>query len=262
MSTSIATSGTEVLRTGREDSTPSTDTLTLAALRAMADRAAGWADAAGGRVQREPGLVLADAGSAVPFLNVAMAAEPLDVAAARTIGAFFPADRAFVLVSPHPTPDLRPAGLELVGHPPFMVRPSGGAAPDAPAGVTVTEVRDEAELALWDRVLAAGFPMPSSPAPPSLLGGTTRFWLARRDGEPVATALSHTAHGVVTVEAVATLPEHRGCGIGAAVTWAATLAEPTLPAVLNASDDGIGGYLRMGYLAVSRWTMWTRGAVE
>ena len=119
-------------------------------------------------------------------------------------------------------------------------------------------MRDPATLSVWDRVLADGFPMPPSPAPPALLGGPTRFWLAHHDGAPVATALSHVAHGVVVVEAVATLPGHRGLGIGAAVTWAATLAEPDLLAVLIASDDGVGIYRRMGYQAVTRWTMWFR----
>ena len=105
-------------------------------------------------------------------------------------------------------------------------------------------------------MLAAGFPVPPSPAPPALLGGPTRFWLACVDGVPVATALSHVAHGVVNVEAVTTLPSIAGRGLGEAVTWAATLAEPALPAVLIASDDGVGIYRRMGYLAVSRWTLW------
>lgn len=249
---------TDRLRTGGEDTTPSADTLTLGALRAMADRAVGWARAAGGRVRRQPGLVLADAGSAVPFLNVALSVGPVDVPSARTAAEFFPPDRAFVLVSPHPTPDLRPVGLDLMGHPPFMVRPTGGAAPAPPPGVTVSEVRDPSTLTVWDRVLSAGFPVPLSPAPPALLGGPTRFWLAHRHGEPVATALSHVAHGVVDVDAVATLPGHRGCGIGAAVTWAATRADPDLPAVLIASDDGVGVYRRMGYLAMTRWTMYFR----
>ena len=46
---------------------------------------------------------------------------------------------------------------------------------------------------------------------------------------------------------VAALPAARGRGVGAAVTWAATLCQPELPAVLVASDDGRPVYERMGY---------------
>jgi GNAT superfamily N-acetyltransferase len=146
-----------------------------------------------------------------------------------------------------------------MGHPPFMVRAAGGAAPRLPAGVTVDEVSTTAELAMWDLVLADGFPVPASPAPPSLLGGgAPRFWLARVDGEPAAVSASHTAHGVTDVEMVATLPAFRGRGVGAAVTWAATLADPSVPSVLISSDLGRGVYERMGYLAVMRWTLWFR----
>jgi hypothetical protein len=258
MSTVAMNTGAEALRTGWEDSTPSDDSLTLAGLRAMADRAADWAEAAGGRVRRGPGLVLADAGSPCLFLNVATATAPPGLPAARAAAGFFPAGRPFALLSPFPTPDLSAAGLSLMGHPPYMLRPAGGAAPALPPGVEVREVTDAAGLAGWDRVLAAGFAAPESPAPPGLLGGPTRFWLAAVDGEPAATALSHVAHGVVNVEAVATLARHRGRGLGAAVTWAATLADPALPAVLIASDDGFGIYRRMGYLPLARWTMWFR----
>ncbi|MBL8927278.1 MAG: GNAT family N-acetyltransferase [Pseudonocardia sp.] len=246
------------LRTGWEDDTPSSDSLALAALRAMADRTADWAEAVGGRVRRASGVVLADALSPCLFLNVATVPAVVDPATARAVADFFPAGRPFLLATPHPTADLRPAGLALVGHPPFMVRPAGGTPPEPPPGVTVVEVRDAAGLDVWDRVLAAGFPAPHSPAPPALLGGPARFWLARVDGEPVGTALSYVAHGVVDVEAVATLPGYRGRGVGAALTWAATLADPDLPAVLIASDDGAGVYREMGYLPVTRWTLWCR----
>ncbi|MCE3555478.1 N-acetyltransferase [Pseudonocardia sp. RS11V-5] len=195
------------------------------------------------------------------FLNAAVSAGPVDLDAARAVGAVAAVDtvrpgRPWLLVTPHPTPDLRPAGLQLMGHPHFMVRPAGGVAPPLPPDVTVTEVDDPDRLAEWADVLAAGFPAPASPAPPALRGGPARFWLAHVDGRPVATALSWTGHGVVDVECVATLPHHCGRGIGAAVTWAATLADPALPAVLISSDAGHGVYRRMGYLPVSRWTLW------
>lgn len=249
---------TEPMRTGWAGTTPSGDTLALAALRSTADRAADLAHASGGRVQRDGDLVLADAGSGFLFHNVACSARTVDVAAARTICGFFPPERPFVVLSPHPTPDLRCTGLDLMGHPPLMVRPAGGTPPAPPPGVTVDEVRDAADLATWSEVLAAGYPAAFAPIPSGLLGSATRFWLGRAAGRPVATAMSYAAHGVVSVEMIATLPGYRGRGIGAAVSWAATLAEPALPAVLIASDDGAGVYRRMGYLAVTRWTLWFR----
>ena len=39
---------------------------------------------------------------------------------------------------------------------------------------------------------------------------------------------------------------------------ATTVEEPTRPAVLISSDDGIGSYPRMGYLPLRRWTLWVR----
>src|SRR4051812_20957191 len=161
----------------------------------MADRAADWAQASGGRIHRRHATVLADALSPCLFLNVATTADTLDTTAAREFAGFFPAERPFVLVTPHSTADLRPVGLTLVGHPPFLIRPAGGGTRPLPDGVSVAEVRDPTGLAAWDRVLAAGYPMPPSPAPTALLGGRTRFWLACVDGVPAATALSYTAHG-------------------------------------------------------------------
>ena len=198
--------------TGWEDTAPSDDTLTVAGWRAMADRAAGWAHAAGGRVRREPGPDPRRRGIAVPVPQPRVTrVGPLDLeqAAARSAGSS-PTGRPFVLMSPHPTPDLRPAGLDLMGHPPYLVRPRGrGGAADLPQpGSPSTEVRDAADLAAWDQVLAAGFPTPrlacaarTARWPDALLAGpraTACRW-RRRCPTP--------GTGWSNVEAIATLPE-------------------------------------------------------
>ena len=79
---------------------PVRDTLSLAGLRAMADRAAGWAEAAGGRITGTPGLTLADAGSPCLFLNVAASAGPARRRSRAGRQRVLPAGRAFVLLSP------------------------------------------------------------------------------------------------------------------------------------------------------------------
>ena len=67
-----------------------------------------------------------------------------------------------------------------------------------------------------------------------------------------------TGPEVVGVFMVATLPDARGHGYGSALTWAATVAVPDLPAVLLASDDGRPIYERLGYEIVSRFALWER----
>jgi hypothetical protein len=98
----------------------------------------------------------------------------------------------------------------------------------------------------------------SALADPSMLGGGVRLFVADLDGIPVATSGVHIGRGLNDVEWVSTLPACRGRGVGAAVTWAATLAEPALPAVLIASDLGQSVYERMGYIRIQRLTMWHR----
>jgi hypothetical protein len=44
------------------------------------------------------------------------------------------------------------------------------------------------------------------------------------------------------------------------VSWAAATAQPASPAVLLASDDGRPMYEGLGFVAVTRWTLWTRPA--
>ncbi|GAB3251192.1 GNAT family N-acetyltransferase [Nocardioides dilutus] len=183
------------------------------------------------------------------------------------ISEIVPATSPFFLLSPWQAPDFAPHGLVRLGYPPLMVRQP--AAYDVPPrdGVEVVEVHEPDDLAAAERVLVEGFPMPDvEPLSPgdvlhhSILSPSTRVWLARVDGEPAAVAAAHLHGGATLVEYVAALPAARGRGAGSAVTWAATLAEPTQPAMLIASDDGRPVYERMGFVAVERWAAWVRPA--
>ena len=178
-----------------------------------------------------------------------------------------PTGSPYFLVSPWQSVDLAPHGLVLLGYPPLMVRFPYAHEIPRPEGVEVVEVHDPRELAVAERVLVDGYPMPDLEhlRPGDLLGPTilspeTRVWIARVDGTPAAVAAAHLHAGVTLVEYVATLPAARGRGAGSAVTWAATLADPARPAMLIASDDGRPVYEAMGYVAIERWTAWLRPA--
>lgn len=256
----------EHLTHGWEPELSADDSLLRRFVLATADRSGQIAMLVGGRALRTDALAAADPASPVLFDNVAVLLQPpeyIDLAGAmRELAGFYPPERHFVLLSAFPTPDLAPYGLELMGHPPFMFRPPGGTRPVPPAGLTIREVQDAATLADFTRTLVTGYPMPggarSTVADARILDASIRLFVGYVDGQPVATAGARIGHGVVDVEWVATLATHRRRGIGAAVTWAATLADPSLPAVLIASDNGQPVYEAMGYLRLQRLTMWHR----
>lgn len=259
----------EHLTSGWEPDLPADDTLLRSFVLATADHSAYAAQCTGGRTGRWDDAAAADPASPVFFDNMAVLLRPPAygdvVATLARLGAFYPPERHVCLLSVWPTPDLSGAGWELVGHPPLMLRPPGGSAPPLPPGVRIEEVTDAAGLATYFRVLMAAFGMSPPDGVPMLderiLGGPARFWLGLLDGEPVGTAGARLGHGLVDVEYISTLPEARGRGIGAALTWTATLADPALPAVLLASDDGQPVYGRMGYLRLLRATLWHRPPV-
>jgi GNAT superfamily N-acetyltransferase len=168
-----------------------------------------------------------------------------------------------VIFSAWPTPDLRPYGYALVGHPPFMVRHQGGAAPVRPTGLVVEEVTDAASIEKYERVFVEGYPVPElQPYSPGrlfgerILGGIARAWVGSVDGRPVAGSMAINPRGLIAVENVATLPDARGHGYGGAVTATAALSAPDLPSALIASDDGRSVYERLGFLPISRFTLW------
>ncbi|MFG3439420.1 hypothetical protein ACGF0J_19450 [Nonomuraea sp. NPDC047897] len=236
---------------------------------ANADRNAFVASCAGGRSRRWPDLAVADPASPVLFDNAAVLLRPppyVDLAdVVRRVAEFYPPERHFVFLSAWPTPDLSGAGLLLMGHPPFMLRPPGGTPPPIPQGLRIVPVTGQESLDDFVRTLVRAYPLPEARG--TVLGdvrvlrGPVRLFVGYDGDRPVATSGARLGHGIVDVEWVSTLPSHRRRGIGAALTWAATLVSPTLPATLIASDEGQPVYEAMGYLRVMRLTMWHRPPV-
>jgi GNAT superfamily N-acetyltransferase len=267
MSASILPTEGEHLTTGWEPDLAAEDTLVRQAVLAHASWPTTVAAAAGRPWRSGASWAGGWIGERGALTNPVVLTQPLThpQEILSDIASLFPPRVPYLLISPWPTPDLRPHGLALLGHPPLMVRFPGPAPADPQPRVEVREVRDADDLALAERVLVEGYPMPElerlRPGDllhPTLLQPATRLWLAWSGGAPAAVAAAHHHAGVTLVEYVATQPSARGRGAGAAVTWATTLSHPQSPALLIASDDGRPVYERMGYIAIERWTVWLR----
>jgi GNAT superfamily N-acetyltransferase len=164
--------------------------------------------------------------------------------------------------------DLRRAGLAPEGDTPWFQRPPGPPAPaerrSPPPGLEVVPVRDEATLRRFEATSVAAFGGdPGAHRPLALHGpglldepGMTA-WLAVLGGRPVGSAMSWLGAGVVGVYAVAVLPRARRRGIGEALTWTATLADPERPAVLQPSHQAMRLYRRLGYREIGRSRTWS-----
>jgi hypothetical protein len=173
---------------------------------------------------------------------------------------------AVYLFSPWPSPDLRAHGWTLVDYQPLMLRPASGDPPPAPSGLRIEEVHDEKGLRGFETAIVEGFPIAelAGQGPGAAFKAETladerqRLWVGWEGERPISAASAFVAAGVNNVTLVATLPEARGRGYGAALTWRATLADPSLPALLLATDDGRPVYERLGYLSLFRFTVWSR----
>jgi GNAT superfamily N-acetyltransferase len=262
MSSVIAT---EPLTTGWEPDVASDDTMLRQFVFNSADRNQHHAEKMGGTWRRWEDVCLADLSEPSGFGNQAILLQPLTEATGADVITRLREgfSGTHCIFSAWPTPDLRPYGYGLIGHPPFMVRPRGGSAPIRPPELSVTEVTDAATMEAYERVFVEGYPVPElQPYEPGrlfderLLGGIARMWVGSVDGRPVAGSMAINSRGLVAVEMVATVPKARGHGYGAALTATAALSDGDVPAALIASDAGRGVYERLGFLPVSRFTLW------
>jgi hypothetical protein len=256
--------------------TPVGDTLLRRFVHNQGELNAVMAAALGGRAHRTDDVFLADAHSPVAYFNQAILARPLRDAGDGVldeIESFFAApERApgtlATLLSIWPTPDLSPRGWSLVGHPAFVVRsPAGHDTVRGPGttGVAVREATNGDDLAVAERIAVEGYPMPEAAGcppgtvfPTALLDTGLVVRLGLSGGEPVAVGNSYVAHGVVNLCLGVTLPAARRRGVWEALVWARTGDAPELPAVAFTSDDSRPGFIRMGFLPVTRFTLWAR----
>ncbi len=251
------------LETGWLPDTPVDDTILRRFLHNQIEFNEFFAVARSGRVQRTSDVALVETGPVTGFLNPAVLRRPLaDVndPVLDGIEAFY--RHECVLMSLWPTPDLTSRGWRLIGHPTFVARAPG--VMQAPSGeAEVRTVTTPEELRAFEQVVLDGYPLPApadgGPAFASaLLDAPVRLRLAYLSGNPVATGASHIAHGVVNLGLAATLPAARRRGAWAALVWRRVSDDPTLPAVAFTSDHSRPGFERMGFLPVTRFTLWGR----
>jgi hypothetical protein len=263
------------LRAGWEPDTPAGDSLLRRFLTNWT--AAGEAHTApmGGRRLRRDDLAAVDLGRPSFGGNVATLLAPLFPADVDEVAAalddfygFSTGDQtgSVYLFSPWPTPDLRPRGWTLLGYEALMLRPAGGDPPLSPPGLRIEAVRNEASLRAFEQAIVRGFESSDLEArgPGSVFGtgiladDRYRLWIGWDEERPVSAAAAFVEAGINDVTLVGTVPEARRRGYGSALTWRATLADPTLPSLLLATDEGRPVYERMGYLPLFRFAVWTR----
>ncbi len=260
-----------VLESGYGAAAPAGDNLCNDYAQGLATAFVALATARGERVdESDPLLALTDGSSPSLFGNVAVLRQPVGETAwpavAERMHGFFAGRHGgpFIVFSAWPTPDLTPLGFGRIGHPPLMFRPAGPVAGEPVDGLEIRPVADAATAGDWERTLVEAYPDPAlQPYQPgcflpvaALDAPQWRHWVGYVDGRAVATASAFVGDHHVDVEFISTRAEVRGRGVGRAVTAAATLAAPDLPAMLISSDDGRSVYARLGYLPLLRFTLW------
>ena len=260
----------ERLETGWLHDTPVEDNLFRQFVRNQGDLCTIQAHASGGRSAEAPGVVLTDTGGDLLYWNQSVLQRPLlhdRDELLDCIDDFWAGEggRPNTLLSAWPTPDLTARGWQLVGHPMLVARAPGPHQTTTKPGVRIARVTTADDLAVVERTVIDGYPMPEmagrppgSVIPPSFLDSSVVVRLGYVDGEPAAATLGYVGRGVVNLCLAATLPNARRRGVWAAMVWARVDDGGELPAVAFTSDHSRPGFVRMGFLPLTRCTLWVR----
>jgi hypothetical protein len=215
-------------------------------------------------------VVIVDSGGPVAYNNMAVLLRPvtnIDDPVLGRVEDFFAeaSDRLRLLLSVWPLPDLSARGWQLGGHPMFVVRPPGPVTASTRDGVEVRDVTTVDDLRALERIAIDGYPIdeakgspPGSAFPDALLATDVRLRLGLVDGEPVSAAAAFDAHGVVNLCFAATLDAGRRRGVWSALVWARVDQAPEQPSVAFTSDDSRPGFVKMGFLPMTRFTLYAR----
>jgi GNAT superfamily N-acetyltransferase len=231
---------------------------------------AAFASVRGDRLARIDGVVtMVDAGSPVPFFNRATLEQPIDdvervLSELRSFYCGTGRETPFLLDSAWPTPDLRPYGFALMGHPPLMRRPAREPLPSAPPELQIVPVRDERTAHDYEYTLVYGYPAVqmqpvqgvSILTPAARTAPGWHHFVGYVDDRPATAGSAYVGDRCVRVDNIATLEDARGRGYGAAITAAAVAVDPSKPATLVASDLGRPVYEHLGFVAMLRVTYW------
>ena len=249
-------------------STPVGDTLLRRFVHNQADHNEAMASAHGGRSERTEEVFLADSGCPVPYLNEAILARPLltaDDPVLDDVDAFFEGRSGMMLMSIWPTPDLSGRGWSLVGHPALVARAPGPVTATTADDVSISRAETAADFETAERVAIEGYPLDmardapvGSVLPAALASGPITVRLGLLDGAAVAIGNVFVGHGVVNLALGATMPAARRRGVWEALVWARVSEDPTLPAVAYTSDFSRPGFIRMGFMPITRFTLWYR----
>jgi hypothetical protein len=154
----------EQLATGWGPQEPIDDSVLRRFVFNQADVLRAMAGGPAGRQSSDDDVVMVDSGGPVPYNNMAVLLRPVTSAADPVLDriADFYADardRVSLLLSVWPLPDLGARGLQLGGHPMFVVRAPGPVTATVRDGVEVRDVVTADDLHTLERVAVEGYPL-------------------------------------------------------------------------------------------------------